>query len=72
MSGTASCDRYYQSIAHLPPALIGQRALTCIALICATFGLLAGIASTNAVNMGMAKIDLLYIQLHKKSHKISS
>ena len=55
MSGTASCDRYYQSIAHLPPALIGQRALTCIALIFATFGLLAGIASTNAVNMGMKK-----------------
>ena len=67
MSGTASCDRYYQSIAHLPPALIGQRALTCMALIFSTFGLLAGIASTNAVNMGMKKINLLYIQLHKKS-----
>ena len=61
MSGTASCDRYYQSIAHLPPALIGQRALTCMALIFATFGLLAGIASTNAVNMGMKKINFLYI-----------
>ena len=67
MSGTASCDRYYQSIAHLPPALIGQRALTCIALICGTFGLLAGIASTNAVNMGMKKLIHYIFSYIKKS-----
>lgn len=51
-TGTSSCDRYYQSIAHLPPSLIGQRALTCISLILATAGLAAGVASTDAVNLG--------------------
>ena len=50
--GTASCDRYYQSIAHLPTSLIGQRALSCIALILAIVGIAAGVASTDGVNMG--------------------
>merc|ERR1719228_1618630 len=55
--GTASCDRYYQSIAHLPPALIGQRALTCVAMILAVVGLSAGITSTDAVNVAKRSKD---------------
>lgn len=55
--GTSSCDRYYQSIAHLPTSLIGQRALICISLILSAAGLAAGVASTDSVNMANSSKD---------------
>jgi len=55
--GRASCDKYYQSIAHLPPALIGQRALTCMAAILGVAGFVAAVSSSNAVNIAKSTND---------------